>query len=121
MSQVSFLLDEHMPTSLINAVVRMEPSVTIMRIGQPGMPPKRTPDPEVVEFAEANQMAVFTFDKSTMGVHADARVASGSHTYGVFIWTKKLLGVNDAAWELVMIWSASEAEEWMDRVEYLPL
>jgi hypothetical protein len=121
MSQMSFLLDEHMPNSLINAVVGMEPSVAIMRIGQPGMPPKRTADPQVIEFAEANRMAIFTFDKSTMGVHAAAHVASGRRTYRVFIWTRKLLGIHDAAWELVLLWSASDAEEWIDRVVYLPL
>ena len=121
MSQVTFLLDEHVPTALINAVVSDEPSIVIMRVGQPSMPPKRTPDPKLLEFAEANQMAIFTFDKSTMAVHAYAHTASGRQTFGVFIWTDKMLGVKEAAEQIVLIWAASEAEEWIDQVNYLPL
>ena len=117
---MSFLVDEHVPTALINAVIGDEPSIVIMRVGQPGMPPKRTPDPQLLEFAEANRMAIFTFDRSTMAVHADAHVGAGRHTFGVFIWTNKMVGVKAAAEELVLLWSASEAEEWIDQVVYLP-
>jgi len=120
MSQMSFLLDEHVPPAVLNAVVGDEPSIAIMRVGQPGVPPKRTPDPQLLEFAEANQMAVFTFDKSTMGVHAAAHSASGRQTFGVFIWTDEMLGVRAAAEEIVLLWSASDAEEWIDQIVYLP-
>ena len=120
MSQVSLLLDENVPPALINAVVKAEPSIVIMRVGQPGMPPKRTPDPQVLEFAEAHRMAIFTFDKATMAVHAYAHSASGRQTFGVFIWTDEMFGVKEAADQIGLVWSASEAEEWIDQVIYLP-
>ena len=117
---MSFLIDEHVPVALINAVVREEPSIVIMQVGQPGMPPKKTPDPQLLEFAERNRMAIFTFDKSTMAVHATAHTASGRHTFGVFIWTDEMVGIRAAADEIVLLWSASDAEEWIDETRYLP-
>lgn len=120
MSQVSYLFDEHMPDSLINAILRREPSIFILRIDQVGAPPKGTRDPEVLEFAERERMAIFTHDISTMPVHADAHTASGRNTYGVFIWTRDLARVVGATDDLILIWAASEAEEWMNLVRYLP-
>ena len=120
MSQMSFLIDEHVTVALINAVVTDEPSIVIMQVGQPGMPPKGTLDPQLLEFAELNRMAIFTFDKSTMAVHARSHTASGRHTFGVFVWTKEMFGIKEAAEEIVLLWSASEAEEWIDEVRYLP-
>ncbi|MCE9533106.1 MAG: DUF5615 family PIN-like protein [Planctomycetes bacterium] len=120
MSQVAYLFDEHMPDALINAMVTREPSISILRIGQPGVPPKGTLDPQVIEFAERERLAIFTHDKSTMAAHAYAYSASGRSTFGVFIWTPELARVVGAASDLIMIWAASAAEEWMNRVEYLP-
>jgi hypothetical protein len=120
MSQVSYLFDEHMPDSLINALVRREPSIALLRIGQVGAPAKGTPDPQVLEYAERERMAIFTHDISTMPVHAVNHSASGRNTFGVFIWTRDLSHVVGAADDLILIWAASEAEEWVDKVEYLP-
>ena len=121
MSQVSYLFDEHMPDALINAIVRREPSITILRIGQVGAPPKGVADPQVLEYAEREQMAIFTHDISTMPIHAARHSASGSKTFGVLVWTRDLARVVDATEDLILVWAASEAEEWVDKVEYLPI
>jgi Domain of unknown function (DUF5615) len=120
MSQVAYLFDEHMPNSLINAVVSREPSISILRIGQAGAPPKGTLDPQVIEYAERERRAIFTHDLSTMLEHARAHSASGRNTFGVFIWTKELSKVVGAADDLILIWAASQAEEWMNDHRYLP-
>jgi hypothetical protein len=120
MSHVKYLFDEHMPDALINAVVSREPSIFILRIGQAGAPPKSTRDPHVIEYAERERMAIFTHDLRTMHVYARAHTASGRDTYGIFIWTLDLFKVVGAADDLILIWPASQAEEWMNDVRYLP-
>lgn len=120
MSQVAFLLDEHMPLALVNALLGAEPSIDVTCVGQPGGPPKRTPDQQLIELAELEGRAIVTFDKSTMPGHAAAHNAMGGHTFGVFIFKDDHLSPGRMASELVMIWTASEPDEWIDRVEYLP-
>ena len=78
MSQVAFLLDEHMPLALVNAVLGAEPSVDLICVGQPGAPPKQAPDPELLEVAEREQRAIVTLDKKTMPGHAAAHTASST-------------------------------------------
>ena len=123
MTRVAFLLDEHMPTFIKDAVLARESSVDIVQIGvDPGMPPKGTLDPEVLLFAESNAFAVVTFDKQTMPDFAHQHVAIGRHTWGVFVFPNgNDLSARTIADELMTIWGASEAHEWIDQVKYLPL
>ena len=122
MSQVRFLLDEQIPVYLADAIRSREPAALVYQIGvDVGMPPKGTLDPGVLIFAEQNSLAIISFDKRTMRDHADDHLACGRHTWGLFLFPNgRKLSAGDAAEELVMIWSTSEAEEWIDRVEFLP-
>ena len=106
MSQVAFLLDEHLPLALVNAILATEPTVDVTCVGQPGGPPKQTPDPVMIEVAEREGRAIVTFDKKTMPGHAAAHVASGRHTFGVFVFTDDHVSPGRMAHELLLIWSA---------------
>jgi hypothetical protein len=53
--------------------------------------------------------------------HIGDHLASGKHTLGVFIFPDgNLLSPGRIADELIIVWVASQAEEWIDRIEYLP-
>jgi hypothetical protein len=54
-----------------------------------------------------------------MQTHAAAHLASGRHTRGVFI-LRRGYPVRDFVNALFLVWSASQAEEWQDRIEWLP-
>jgi hypothetical protein len=119
---VAFLLDEHVPLAVRNAVVAIEPAIRVRLIGtDPDIPPKRTNDPGLLAFAEDNGFAVVTFDKTTMPGHVADHLAAGHHTWGVFLFPNgRLLSAGEIARELVMIWAASDRSEWVDRIEFLP-
>jgi hypothetical protein len=93
--------------------------MTVGAVGQPGFPPNGTPDPDLLLFAESMHSAFLSRDKSTMIGHIINHMAAGHHTWGVFLLKG---GHPTAAYadNLILIWSLSEAEDWRDRVEYLP-
>jgi hypothetical protein len=122
MSRVSFLLDEQMPVFIVDALLLLEPTIEVVQVGvEPGTPPKGTSDPDVLKFAEVNSYALVTFDKTTMRDEAYRHVAKGQHTWGVFLFPDgHQLTAGKIANELLLVWVASEAEEWIDTVEFLP-
>lgn len=122
MSQVKFLLDEDLPGSIGDAIGRREPSIFFRQVGaDPDVPPKSTLDPDVLIFAESEQYAVVTFDKRTMKDHGIEHLAKERTLWGLFVFPNgNRLSAGRVADELLMIWTASEAEEWIDRIENLP-
>jgi hypothetical protein len=116
---VKFLGDEHIRHSLADAVWHREPVMEFLFVGQAGAPPLSTPDPELLVFAETHKYSLLSSDKKTMPEHVTAHLGAGRHTWGVFLIRP---GTNWAALidDLILIWSASTAEDWQDRLERLP-
>lgn len=122
MSQVAFLLDENIPGPVIQAVRQVEPLMTARFSGhESGLPPKGTLDPALLIFAEENGYALVTFDINTMPRHVEDHLAAGRHTWGVFVFPNgHHLSAGVIARELQTVWGASVADEWIDRLEFLP-
>lgn len=55
-----------------------------------------------------------------MPSHLEAHWAAGGHLWGL-LWIRPGIALGRLAQELHLIWEASEAEEWVDRVEWVPL
>lgn len=119
MSQMRFLLDEHVPVALQSAVWRLEPAISVACVGLEGGPPKGTSDPELLAWAEERSCAVITDDRRTMPAHVANHLASGRSTWGVFL-LKRDSSLGEIAESIVLYWSASEAEEWKNYLGYLP-
>ncbi len=122
MSVVSFLLDEHVSPAVANAIRSVEPTIQVLSVGiDADAPLKQCSDQSLLEFAEAGRWSLVTFDKTTMPLHATEHCAKGLRTWGVFVFPNgNRMSAGRIAEELVMIWATSEAEEWIDRVDYLP-
>jgi len=78
------------------------------------------PDAEVLEYAAEHGLILVSHDVNTMTAAATDRIASGRHVPGVLI-APQAVRIGDIVDSLVLIWSASEAEEYTDSVTYLPL
>ena len=122
MTQVGYLLDENVPAAVGRALTGVEPAVRWVHVGvDPDAPPKGTPDPDVLAYAAENGFTLVTFDKRTMPGHAAAFVAAGGRTWGVFVFAAgSQLSSAVIAEQLLLAWVTTAADEWVDRVEYLP-
>lgn len=119
MSTVRYLCDENVPEQLIDALIQREPAIDISIVGQDMAPPKGTLDPEVLLFAEKEKMGLITLDKKSMAGHVADHRAMGHHTWGVFI-LRRDFPILRYVEDLILIWSASEAEDWQGGIEWLP-
>lgn len=77
-------------------------------------------DPEVLAFAAEQRRVLVSHDVGTMPAHFLAFTNAGKHSAGVFLVSQSL-DVGTAIEELLLIWLASEAQEWENRLVWLPL
>jgi hypothetical protein len=120
MSLIRYLLDEHIPNQLRLALRQRSPGLTVWRVGEPAAPPLGTRDPDLLLWCELNNFSLVTNNRASMPGHLRDHLAAGHHEPGIFV-----VGVNMTlsaiASELALIADASEAEEWVDQIVYLPL
>jgi hypothetical protein len=117
--KVRFLLDQNLSPQIAVALWRYDSAIDVLAIGQAGAPPLGTLDPEILLYCEAEQRALVTENRSTMPIHEAARFAAGRHHAGIF-QLRRQLSIGEIADALYLIWSASEAEEWIDQTIWTP-
>lgn len=117
MSRPRFLADHDINEHIIDGLLRREPVLEFIRAREVGLSDR--PDPEVLAYAAERGFLMVSHDVNTMLGHTFARVAAGQPMPGLLMvqQSKPLGSVIDA---LVLIWSASEAEEWSGQVRFLP-
>ncbi len=120
MSQVRFLIDESLWLSLVAALRRAEPGLDVWRVGQTGMPAFGSPDSELLAFCQREQRLLVSLDRATMPDQVAATIAAGGATWGVLLVTRRC-SFRQLLDDLILIWSATEPEEWRDSIHYLPL
>jgi hypothetical protein len=78
------------------------------------------PDPDVLELTAGEDRVLVTHDVRSMPGHFAEHVRAGKGSAGVFLIPDRVpvaLAIDD----LVLIWSASDAAEWRNRLVWLPL
>jgi Domain of unknown function (DUF5615) len=118
MSRPRFLADEDLRNSIVHAVRRMESDVDITTLVDAGQ--SSASDEEVLDYAWEHQRLLLSHDVNTMRSLAEQRIANGAGMHGLFL-VPQSRPTRPVAESVVLIWSASEFEEWRDRIVYLPL
>ena len=118
MSAPRFLADEDLRFDIVLATRRFEPALEFMTVVEIGLSGKD--DLEILEYAHTNGLVVVSHDVNTMKGAAEERVRDGSGIRGLFLVPQSRL-TRPVAESLIIIWAASKAEEWRDRMVYLPL
>lgn len=112
-----FLADEDLRGSIVSAVRRLAPELeitTIVEQGQSGVS-----DEAVLDYAWEHDLLLISHDVNTLKGTAEQRIADGKGLHGVFL-TAQSQPTREVAESIVLIWQASEFEEWDDRIVYLP-
>lgn len=112
--KVRFLLDEHIPLAVKNGLLQRQPRLDVLCMGDPEGPPLGTPDPHILRFLEVTQRALVTRNRRSMWQHVVEHWQAGRHLWGLF-WVPRGMSYGELIRQLLLIWEASEAEEWQDR------
>ena len=114
---VRYQADADLKRVILLAVARQEPAVDFRSAADAGL--VALPDKEVLAAAAEAGRVLVSHDLKTMPRHFGEFVQS-SQSPGVLLIPQRL-PVPDAVEQLIMIWAASDPEEWVNRICVLPL
>ena len=115
-----FLIDENISPEYRTQLLRYEPSLTVLAVGDEGAPPKSTPDPDILEWCEKHQFNLITNNRESMPQHLSDHLAAGHHVPGIFTINRKV-PMKLIIEELLLTAGASDEDEYIDEIKYLPL
>ena len=111
----SFLLDENLPPRFKLAVLRLNAEIDILRVGDSNAPASGTSDSNILIYLQQSQRILLTDNRKSMPEHLQNHWASNGFIWGLF-WLKPNATIKELAEEVLLIWSATDAEEWKDRI-----
>ena len=120
MSDIGFLLDEHVPPIIQARLNQREPRLRVYTVGDNAAPMRGTSDGELLRWIEANQCLLVTNNRATMPLHLAAHLAHGRHLPGI-VQLPRRLNVGVVIEDLLLIWAAGQPDEFQDQILYLPL
>jgi hypothetical protein len=115
---MKLLADESLRRAIVKGLLFLRPATVFQRAQEVGLRGK--PDPEVLEWAAANDCIVVTHDRATFSDFAYERVAANLYMPGVFV-VGNHLPTGRAIEDLHLLVECSHPSEWDSRVLHLPL
>lgn len=119
MNRVRFLLDENLPRRIKNQLIFHEPLMEVLLVGENQAPPLGTSDPDILNWLEQNDFILVSRNRNTLPGHLKDHIAKGKHVPGILLIRKETL-IGKLIEDLLLIWGASELEEYRDQIAYLP-
>jgi hypothetical protein len=115
--KVLFQADADLNQNILLATVRQQPGIDFQSATKAGLIGLN--DQEVLALAAREGRVLVSHDLRTMPAHFGWFVES-NRSPGVILMPQHL-PIGLCSEQLVLIWSATEAEEWVNRICYLPL
>ncbi len=115
--KVRYQADADLNEIIPRAMIRREPAIEFLTAAAAGL--FQLKDPDVLAVASREGRLLVTHDQRTMPGHFADFIAENTSP-GVLV-VPQYLPVSVAVEDLLLIWSASEAEEWINRICFLPL
>ena len=113
-----FFADHDLNDHIVVGLLRRAPTAEFVRSREVGL--DREPDDQVLDYAAAHGLIVISHDVNTMPAAAAERIRAGKPTTGLLM-VAQASPVGEVIDDLWLIWSASDAAEWDQRIEFLPL
>ena len=120
MSQFRFLLDEDTPHAIRDQLLRREPEIEVLAVGDDTAPALGTPDPEILQWIEREGYVLVSRNRRTMPRHLQEHLKAGGHVPGIFLLRRRY-SLGQILDDLILIWEAGRPDEYRNRIEYLPL
>ncbi len=115
--KIAFQADNDLDQTILKALWQIEPAIDFWSANELDL--HELDDLTVLELAALEKRILVSSDQSTMP-YFFAEFIQNNVSYGLII-APQSLKMNLVVEELLLIWSASEPEEWKNRIAYLPL
>ncbi|MFB2881839.1 DUF5615 family PIN-like protein [Floridanema aerugineum] len=114
---IRFQADADLNQNILTGVLRREPEIDFQTATTAGL--SGLTDRQVLEIAAQAERILVSHDQRTMPRYF-AEFISNRTSPGLIIVPKKL-SISQVIETLIIVWSASNTEEWVNRIIYLPL
>ncbi len=114
-----FLLDEHLNPVIQEQLLKLNPNIEILCIGNEGVPPLGTLDPQILIWIGANEYILITQNRKSMPGHVVDHFAAGNSFPGI-LTIKPETSIGEIVNELALIWESSEADEYINTMQFIP-
>jgi len=115
--RLRFLADANFNQKIVAGLLLREPLIDFALPQE--MIPERMKDPDVLDLARVSGRVVVSHDVTTMPGWFDLCVEERSCA-GLILVPEKV-PLRDVIEDLLLVWHLTEAEEWINRMEWLPL
>lgn len=115
--KVKFQADADLNEDIVSGVLRQVPEVDFQTAKEANL--NGIPDENVLEIAASENRILVTHDRKTMPKHFSEFVQK-QNCSGILIISQKL-EIKTAIEDLILIWMASEAEEYINMIRELPI
>src|SRR5271169_1789540 len=114
---VRFLADASLHDAIVTGCLRRESAIDFLSAHEARL--EGVADPEVLAFATRENRILVTSDLRTMPRHFGDFLEANGECAGVFL-VRQRAPLAEVIEALVMVWAASDADEWKDRVVEIP-
>ena len=87
---IRYLMDENLDPLYKRQLLIKQSRLVVFVVGDPGAPPKGTPDPEILRWCEEYNFVLVTNNRASMPVHLAAHLAEGRHIPGIIILNARM-------------------------------
>ena len=114
---IAFQADNDIDQTIVRILWQVEPAIDFRTAAEVDL--HGLDDSTVLSLAALEKRILVSSDQSTMPLHF-AEFIQTDTSYGLLI-APQSLSLNVVVDEILMIWTASTVEEWINRIAYLPL
>jgi Domain of unknown function (DUF5615) len=114
---IRFQADADLNQVIVSAVIRRVPAIDFRTATSAGLAGLK--DDDVLAVAARDGRVLVTHDQATMPRHF-AEFVRSQHSPGVIV-VPQHLSLREAADDLILIWTATQANEWIGRIAFLPI
>ncbi|MEA5536818.1 DUF5615 family PIN-like protein [Crocosphaera sp. XPORK-15E] len=116
---IQYLLDENLPPLYREQLLRRKSDLTVWMIGDPGVPPKSTLDPEILIWCEQNKFILVTNNRASMPVHLAEHLSQNHHIPGIFVLRPKA-SIGEIIDDLILIAELGNPQDYQDCISHIP-
>jgi predicted nuclease of predicted toxin-antitoxin system len=115
---LQLLIDHDLDQNILRGLLQRIAGLDAVTAYEAGL--REAPDPELLIWAAKEKRVLVTHDRRTMPGHAADLLTAGETIAGVIVISRRL-PIRQVLDELEMIVLCSEANEWVNIIQYLPL